>query len=509
MTLPESTEGTGRDPGDAELRPQLLGERERSFALVGLLGDQHGELDRRAQVTVLDVERLGHARTILHERTFLTTYACSCCHARDVITFDRRVAAAAAAFDDLGTPLHEVVFCVIDLETTGGNRNDDQITEVGAVKVQGGQCLGTFQTLVNPGRAIPPQITVLTGLSDVLVSAAPRIGAVLPSLIEFVGDAVIVGHNVGFDVGFLRAACERHGRAPLSGTVVDTVALARRLVRDEVPDCRLGTLASRFRLDHKPSHRALDDALATADLLHLLIERASGLGVLGLDDLLALAKLAGHPQAAKLKMTADLPRTPGVYMFRGQRDDVLYVGKATNLRQRVRSLLRQRRPPQDRPDAARDAVGHASRPPRCAHGRGDREPTDRPAPPPLQPCRHPRRPVLLCPPRRRDPVATSLGREEPVRHRPAPRPAAVAHDGQPRDRGDPERGAPAALFGDDSAGTSRRLPTPPRAARRNSASHTARAPAPPMQRNTPERSNMLQRHSPDIRIVWSSCSTTR
>jgi DNA polymerase-3 subunit epsilon len=243
------------------------------------------------------------------------------------------------SFDDLGTPLHDVVFCVIDLETTGGNRNEDSITEVGAVKVQGGQCLGTFQTLVNPGRAIPPQITVLTGLSDALVATAPRIGSVLPSLIEFVGDAVIVGHNVGFDVGFLRAACERHDRSPLAGTVVDTVALARRLVRDEVPDCKLGTLASRFRLDHRPSHRALDDALATADLLHLLIERAAGLGVLGLDDLVALSKLAGHPQAAKLKMTVDLPRSPGVYMFRGQRDDVLYVGKATNLRQRVRSYF--------------------------------------------------------------------------------------------------------------------------------------------------------------------------
>ena len=243
------------------------------------------------------------------------------------------------SFDDLGTPLHEVVFCVIDLETTGGNRNADEITEVGAVKMQGGSCLGTFQTLVNPGRAIPPSITVLTGLSDMLVASAPRIGGVLPSLLEFVGDAVVVGHNVGFDVGFLRAACERHDRPALSNTVVDTVALARRLVRDEVPDCRLGTLASRFRLDHRPSHRALDDALATADLLHLLIERAAGLGVLGLDDLVALSKLAGHPQAAKLKMTADLPRSPGVYMFRGHRDDVLYVGKATNLRQRVRSYF--------------------------------------------------------------------------------------------------------------------------------------------------------------------------
>jgi len=243
------------------------------------------------------------------------------------------------SFDELGTPLRDVTFCVLDLETTGGHRTDDQITEVGAVKVRGGEFLGTFQTLVNPGRAIPPQITVLTGLSDAIVHQAPRIGAVLPSLLEFIGDAVIVGHNIGFDLAFLRHAFERTGRAPLVNRNIDTVALARRLVRDEVPDCRLGTLASRLRLDHRPSHRALDDALATTDLLHLLIERASGLGVLGLDDLFALAKLAGHPQAAKLKMTADLPRSPGVYMFCGHRDQVLYVGKATNLRQRVRSYF--------------------------------------------------------------------------------------------------------------------------------------------------------------------------
>ena len=116
-------------------------------------------------------------------------------------------------------------------------------------------------------------------------------------MIDFVGDAVIVGHNVGFDVGFLRAALSSAPNAHrCPAPCVDTVALARRLVRDEVPDCKLGTLASRFRLDHRPSHRALDDALATADLLHLLIERAAGLGVLGLDDLVMLSKLAGHPQ---------------------------------------------------------------------------------------------------------------------------------------------------------------------------------------------------------------------
>jgi DNA polymerase-3 subunit epsilon len=250
-----------------------------------------------------------------------------------------REAGVQLSLDDLGPPLSDVTFCVLDLETTGGNRNEDAITEIGAVKMRGGECLGTFQTLVNPGRAIPPQVTMLTGLTDAIVAPAPRLEAVLASLVEFVGDAVLVGHNVGFDLAFLRRAFEAIGYPRWQGTVVDTMALARRLLRDEVPDCRLGTLASRFRLDHRPTHRALDDALATVDLLHLLIERAAGLGVLGLDDLATLPTMARHPQAVKLKLTSNLPRAPGVYLFCGHRDEVLYVGKATNLRQRVRSYF--------------------------------------------------------------------------------------------------------------------------------------------------------------------------
>lgn len=243
------------------------------------------------------------------------------------------------SFDDLGTPLHDVTFCVLDLETTGGNRTDDQITEIGVVKVRGGQCLGTFHTLVNPGRAIPPQITVLTGLTDAVVRTAPRIETVLGTLMDFLGDSVFVAHNASFDLGFVRAALARQTRPEYRPTVIDTAALARRLLRDEVPNCKLSTLASRLRLDHTPTHRALDDALATTDLLHLMLERAAGLGVLGLDDLVTLAKVAGHPQARKLTMTTALPRTPGVYLFTGHRDEVLYVGKATNLRQRVRSYF--------------------------------------------------------------------------------------------------------------------------------------------------------------------------
>lgn len=249
------------------------------------------------------------------------------------------VVAHQRSFDELGTALHEVTFCVVDVETTGGSAADGAITEIGAVRLRGGECLGTFSTLVNPGCAIPPAITVLTGITQAMVLPAPRMEAVLGSFLAFAGDAVIVGHNVRYDLGFLNAALRRDRRPALANRSVDTLALARRLVRDEVPNCKLATLADRFRLSHQPRHRALDDALATGDLLHVLLERAASWGVLGLDDLLTLPRMSGHPQAGKLALTRGLPRKPGVYIFRDHAGRALYVGKATNLRTRVRSYF--------------------------------------------------------------------------------------------------------------------------------------------------------------------------
>ncbi|HTN81889.1 MAG TPA: exonuclease domain-containing protein, partial [Acidimicrobiales bacterium] len=130
-------------------------------------------------------------------------------------------------FDDLGTPLSEVTFCVVDLETTGGSAEHCAITEVGAIKVRGGECLGTFQTLVNPGMPIPPEITVLTGITQAMVMPAPRIEPVLAEFDEFCAGTVIVGHNVRFDLGFLAAARRASGWAAMSNPWVDTCALAR------------------------------------------------------------------------------------------------------------------------------------------------------------------------------------------------------------------------------------------------------------------------------------------
>jgi len=243
------------------------------------------------------------------------------------------------SFDDCGTPLVDVVFCVLDLETTGATPVSCEITEIGAAKYRGGECLGTFQTLVNPGVPIPPMITMLTGITEAMVLPAPTIDDVLPTFLEFIGNAVIVGHNVRFDISFLDAALARQGRPRLGNVRVDTVALARRLVRDEVPNLRLSTLARAFRTSVQPTHRALDDTLATAEVLHVMIERAAAYGVLALDDLLAVPSMQAHPSAAKLKLTTQLPRAPGVYLFRDRGGRVLYVGKATNLRARVRSYF--------------------------------------------------------------------------------------------------------------------------------------------------------------------------
>ena len=251
------------------------------------------------------------------------------------------------SFDDLGRPLSQVTFCVVDLETTGST-GEDTITEVGAVKVRGGEVLGEFQTLVNPDAHIPALVAVLTGITNAMVAGSPRLASVLPSFLEFADGCVLVAHNAGFDTGFLKRACAAHGYRWPAPDVLDTLALARQvLLRDEVPNVKLATLAAHFRANTTPNHRALADARATVDVLHGLLERVGNLGCQTLEDLLEFTRRVSPERRAKRGFATGVPQAPGVYQFVADltgpdgtpRRQVLYVGKSRNLRRRVASYF--------------------------------------------------------------------------------------------------------------------------------------------------------------------------
>ncbi|HWH33142.1 MAG TPA: exonuclease domain-containing protein, partial [Egibacteraceae bacterium] len=248
--------------------------------------------------------------------------------------------AAQLSLADLGVALHQVPFVVVDLETTGGSARASAITEIGAVRIQGGEVTGEFHTLVDPGLPIPASIAALTGITDAVVAGWPSIAGVLPSFLEFSRGAAFVAHNAGFDLGFLNANLERLGYPRLDAPVVCTAALARRLVRDEVRNVKLATLAEFFRCRTRPVHRALADARATVEVFHGLLERAGSFGVLTLEDLVQFSRVRNAPLFKARRGLADgLPQAPGVYAFRSSSGEVLYVGKATDLRARVRQYF--------------------------------------------------------------------------------------------------------------------------------------------------------------------------
>ena len=242
--------------------------------------------------------------------------------------------------DELGTPLGDVTFVVVDLETTGGSPASAAITEIGAVKVRGGQVLGELQTLVNPGAPIPAFIAVLTGITDQMVREAPRIETALPAFLEFARGAVLVAHNAPFDIGFLKAAAVATGAHWPGFKVVDTVHLARQVVtRDEAPNRKLGTLARLFGSPTTPDHRALTDARATVDVLHALLERVGSVGVHSLEELSTFTSRVSTAQRRKRYLAEGLPHSPGVYVFRDARDHVLYVGTSVDIATRVRTYF--------------------------------------------------------------------------------------------------------------------------------------------------------------------------
>ncbi len=254
--------------------------------------------------------------------------------------YGRRVMVVQGTLDELGDALDEVTFVVVDLETTGGSPAGAAITEIGAVKVRGGEVIGELQTLVNPGTAIPAFIAMLTGITDRLVRDAPPIAVALPTFLEFARGSVLVAHNAPFDISFLKAAAQQTGHEWPGFRVIDTVHLARQLIgRDEAPNRKLATLAALFGSPTTPDHRALTDARATVDVLHGLIERVGSLGVHSLQELSTFSSRVSSAQRRKRHLAEGLPHSPGVYMFRDAHDHVLYVGTSGDIASRVRTYF--------------------------------------------------------------------------------------------------------------------------------------------------------------------------
>ena len=246
-------------------------------------------------------------------------------------------------FDDIGRALIDTTFVVVDLETTGGSHSNSSITEIGAVKIRGGEIIGEFQTLVNPESPIPAFITVLTGITDAMVIEAPKIGEALFSFLEFAGspeETVLIAHNAPFDIGFLKAAALECATPWPKFQVIDTARVARYVVtRDEAPNYKLGTLANFFGAATNPDHRALSDARATVDVFHGILDRLGSFGVTTLEDLKSFSNRITDSQRKKRYLAEGLPNSPGVYIFRDEQREPLYIGTTRNLKNRVRSYF--------------------------------------------------------------------------------------------------------------------------------------------------------------------------
>jgi DNA polymerase III epsilon subunit family exonuclease len=260
----------------------------------------------------------------------------------EVCAGDSRVVCTGATVSLAGTPdplLEDAELVVFDLETTGLSAQTSRICELGAVRVRALELVDSFQSLVDPGVPLPQTVARLTGLRERELRGAPRVGSVVGRFLSFAGDAPLVAHNARFDQRFLERQLQRRESRRLAEPPLCTAALARRLLASRVGRVSLSSLADFFGVPTAPCHRALPDAEATAQVLIRLIGLAQELGARRVSELRTLAAPRKRRVHGKRPLIRGAPTRPGVYLFRDRHDQVLYVGRARDLRARLRSYF--------------------------------------------------------------------------------------------------------------------------------------------------------------------------
>ncbi len=224
------------------------------------------------------------------------------------------------------------MYAIVDIETTGGMSKRDKITEIGIVVTDGQKVIKKFSSLVNPERSIPLEIIRITGITNDMVSDAPKFYEIAKEVVEYTEDCIFVAHNVRFDYSFLREEFSKLGY-----TYTKKQLCTVRLSRKAFPGLKsysLGNLINHFGISVDARHRALDDALATTEIFHMILsneenkEAANVLINLGLKE----SKL---PNGISIQQLHDLPEEHGVYYFINGYGKVVYVGKSKNIKKRV------------------------------------------------------------------------------------------------------------------------------------------------------------------------------
>ena len=265
--------------------------------------------------------------------------------------------------------LNEVEFVVLDTETTGLRPGPNRVIEIAGIRLRGGEVIDSFQSLVNPNRRLPPFIVQFTGITQEMVAGAPGAEQIFPDFLQFIEGAILVGHNVGFDIGFLSYEAQLLGYAfPIDG--LDTIPLARRFLPG-LRRFKLDTVAGHLKIPMVNRHRALGDAKVTAAIFMKLLNLARQEGIYTLGNLrrrlqlpvawsgditdASLAKqveylradgklssksVTSRPTGSLLLNPAwkrEFPNKPGVYLMREASGQVIYVGKAKCLKDRLAS----------------------------------------------------------------------------------------------------------------------------------------------------------------------------